>query len=222
MSDEGGSFGSLLRHHRVRASLTHEALAARSGLSVDAISMLERGMRHSPRPSTALALAQALRLPAAAREVFLAAAELATVLSRPAFRPAPPSYPPTVADDWTEAHAALAAGLPKAAAAVALRAIQGVCLDKKATRGRRLYDQIEELGRAQVIHPALVDWALQIRFFETVVSRPDQDGLDAVPQEDAVGIVTFLDELLHLTYELPDRLAELRAGTTPRRPNVVE
>ena len=216
MSDLRGPFGRLLRHHRVRANLTHEALAARSGLSVDAISMLERGTRQSPRQSTVLALAQALRLPTAAREVFLAAAESPTVPSPPAPRPAPPTYPPTVADDWTEAHAALAAGLPKAAAAIALRAVQGVCVEKKAARGRRLYDQIEELGRAQVFHPALVDWALQIRLLETMVSRPDEDGLDAVTQEDAVGVIAFLDELLRFTYELPDRLAKLRAETSPR------
>ena len=222
MSDLGGSFGRLLRHHRLGANLTHEALAARSGLSVDAISMLERGMRHSPRRSTVLALVQALRLPTAAREVFLAAAEPPSVPSRPPSRPAPPSYPPTVADDWTEAHAALGAGLPKAAAAMALRAIRGVCVDKKAKRDRRLYDQIEELGRAQVFHPGLVDWALQIHLVGAMVAHPDEDGLDSVKEEDAVGLVAFLDELLRLTYELPDRLARLKAGTTPRRPKLVE
>lgn len=74
MSEGDGTFGSLVRRHRLRANLTHEALAARSSLSVDTISMLERGVRHMPRRSTVVALAQALRLPPEVREVFLAAA----------------------------------------------------------------------------------------------------------------------------------------------------
>src|SRR5262249_44535108 len=139
--------------------------------------MLERGMRHSPRGSTVLALVQALRLPTAAREVFLAAAEPPSAPLRPPSPPAPPSYPPTVADDWTEAHAALGAGLPKAAAARARRAIRGVWVDKKAKRVTRFYDKIEELGRAQVFHPGLVDWALQIRLVGAMVAIPTTTAL---------------------------------------------
>jgi transcriptional regulator with XRE-family HTH domain/tetratricopeptide (TPR) repeat protein len=44
------------------ANLTQEALAARSGVSADAISMLERGIRRSPRRSTIDLLSRALRL----------------------------------------------------------------------------------------------------------------------------------------------------------------
>ena len=105
---------------------------------------------------------------------------------------------------------------------MALRAIRGVCVDKKAKPDTRLYDQIEELGRAQVFHPGLVDWAIQIHLVGAMVAHPDEDGLDSVKEDDAVGLVAFLDELLRLTYELPDRLARLKAGTTPRRPKLVE
>jgi DNA-binding XRE family transcriptional regulator len=37
------SFGALLRHARLAAGLTQEALAERAGISADAISTLERG-----------------------------------------------------------------------------------------------------------------------------------------------------------------------------------
>ena len=63
MPDEPGtSFGDLLRHLRGVAGLSQSALAARSGISKEAISMLERGVRQHPRNSTVLRLAHALRL----------------------------------------------------------------------------------------------------------------------------------------------------------------
>jgi tetratricopeptide (TPR) repeat protein/transcriptional regulator with XRE-family HTH domain len=58
----------------VAANLTQEQLAGRSGLSVQAISMLERGVRQAPRSSTLEFLAQALELGAPERATLVAAA----------------------------------------------------------------------------------------------------------------------------------------------------
>jgi transcriptional regulator with XRE-family HTH domain len=55
-------FGELLRRHRVAANMTQEALAERSGMSLEAIVMLERGMRPFPRRSTVALLVDALGL----------------------------------------------------------------------------------------------------------------------------------------------------------------
>jgi len=66
-------FGALLRTLRIAAGLTQEALAARSGLSAQAISLLERGARRSPRPSTVVLLSTALRLTPAQADALLAA-----------------------------------------------------------------------------------------------------------------------------------------------------
>src|SRR5215471_11062333 len=60
--ESGTSFGQLLRQLRQDANLSQEALAARSGLSLNAVSMLERGVRRSPRRSTVELLSRALRL----------------------------------------------------------------------------------------------------------------------------------------------------------------
>ncbi|MGD9890899.1 MAG: helix-turn-helix domain-containing protein [Dehalococcoidia bacterium] len=54
------SFGEQLRHYRRRAGLTQEALAERTGLTVSAISALERGARRRPYPRTLNLLAAAL------------------------------------------------------------------------------------------------------------------------------------------------------------------
>jgi predicted ATPase/DNA-binding XRE family transcriptional regulator len=56
------AFGDLLRQHRNAAGLTQEDLAERAGLSVDAISLLERGERRRPHRYTLQSLADALGL----------------------------------------------------------------------------------------------------------------------------------------------------------------
>src|SRR5262249_33516280 len=64
----------LLRDHRAAARLTQEELAARAGLSLDAVSALERGARRKPRRATGFAPADALRLNQLQREALGAAA----------------------------------------------------------------------------------------------------------------------------------------------------
>lgn len=59
------TFGALLRRYRLHAGLTQEALAEKAGLSPNAISALERGVRRRPYPDTVHALARALDLDAA-------------------------------------------------------------------------------------------------------------------------------------------------------------
>jgi transcriptional regulator with XRE-family HTH domain len=77
MTREASLFGSLLRRYRLAAGLSQERLAARAGISTDAVATLEQGKRRSPhaatvkRPTDALALGEAERaeLLAAARPV---------------------------------------------------------------------------------------------------------------------------------------------------------
>jgi tetratricopeptide (TPR) repeat protein/transcriptional regulator with XRE-family HTH domain len=66
-------FGELLRRYRVAAVLTQEELAARAGLSMRAISDLERGVKSRPHPHTVRLLADALGLQGAVRAGFEAA-----------------------------------------------------------------------------------------------------------------------------------------------------
>lgn len=72
-------FAELLSSHRGTADLTQEELAARAGLSVSAISLLERGVRTAPRASTVARLAAALDLGQAERREFVSAARRRSV-----------------------------------------------------------------------------------------------------------------------------------------------
>jgi predicted ATPase/transcriptional regulator with XRE-family HTH domain len=69
-----GSFGAQLKALRETAGFTQEELATIAGLSVHAISALERGERRRPHLDTVGALSAALDLTGPAREAFLASA----------------------------------------------------------------------------------------------------------------------------------------------------
>ena len=84
-------FGERLRRAREQARLTQEELAARSGLSPNAVSALERGERRHPYPSTVRALSAALGLtPEAAADL------AAAVPGRQQGNAAPPTALPGV------------------------------------------------------------------------------------------------------------------------------
>jgi predicted ATPase/transcriptional regulator with XRE-family HTH domain len=66
----GGELAAALRRQRSLAQLTQEELADRAGISVRAVSDIERGARRRIYPATARQLATALDLPPAERKVF--------------------------------------------------------------------------------------------------------------------------------------------------------
>ncbi|MFD7057511.1 ATP-binding protein [Streptomyces mirabilis] len=100
------SFAALLRDLREARSLTQQELAAAAGVSVDAVSALERGRRTQPQPHTVRALASALQLRDADRMALLSTLGRAgdgalempprTLTPRP---PSPPAVPVVGRDD---------------------------------------------------------------------------------------------------------------------------
>src|SRR5262245_32442543 len=68
------SFGAQLKALREAAGFTQEELATIAGLSVHAVSALERGQRRRPQPDTVRALSAALDLTGASRDALLGSA----------------------------------------------------------------------------------------------------------------------------------------------------
>ncbi|GAA1223911.1 helix-turn-helix domain-containing protein [Pseudonocardia alaniniphila] len=101
---ESAELGELVRAFRHAAGMTLEDLAERSGVSVRAISDMERGRSRNPQARTVMALADALRLPDDDRKLLLHAAR--TGRSRPA--PAPLCELPPDIPDFTGRSAELA------------------------------------------------------------------------------------------------------------------
>ena len=69
-----GSFGAQLKALREAAGFTQEELATIAGLSVHAVSALERGERRRPHPETVRALSAALDLTGASRDALVVSA----------------------------------------------------------------------------------------------------------------------------------------------------
>src|SRR5262249_40243424 len=69
-----GAFGAQLRSFREAAGFTQEELATIAGISVHAVSALERGERRRPHVDTLRALSAAFDLSGPRRDAFLAAA----------------------------------------------------------------------------------------------------------------------------------------------------
>ncbi len=74
MTPSTSDFAHTIRMLRLRAGLSQEELAERSGISARAVSDMERGMRKTPRPETLRMLAEGLQLDEAERLRFFAAA----------------------------------------------------------------------------------------------------------------------------------------------------
>ncbi|WP_367137213.1 helix-turn-helix domain-containing protein [Saccharothrix sp. HUAS TT1] len=91
------TFGELLRAHRLRVRLTQEELAEGSGVSVRAISDMERGRAKGPQRRTVEALAGVLSLAEQEFHELLAAAKEGRA-RRVASSVAPSALPPDVAD----------------------------------------------------------------------------------------------------------------------------
>jgi predicted ATPase/transcriptional regulator with XRE-family HTH domain len=95
-ADSAESFADLLRRLRRAAGYTQEELARRARLGARSVSDLERGISTAPRRDTVALLAAALRLDAAARTAFEAAAHAGRadlMARRSMFSTGPPSLP---------------------------------------------------------------------------------------------------------------------------------
>lgn len=125
MADGETSFGALLRSCRMAVGLTQEDLAGRSGLSVRAISNLERGLVTRPRRSSVMRLAHGLRLPGKDVQRLLEARRSATAVAVPG-RPSP--------RERTHAAIARPRQLPRPAPHLLGRAAQFAALDAVLAR----------------------------------------------------------------------------------------
>jgi transcriptional regulator with XRE-family HTH domain len=101
------SFGRLVWRYRRAAGLTQEELAERAGISARAVSDIERGVKHRPRPDTVRLLIEALDVPAEEQEPFRTAgrrfrpvpAHDAEIVDL--FGTRPPSHPSNLPDEPT-------------------------------------------------------------------------------------------------------------------------
>ena len=119
-------FGALLRRYRILAGLSQESLAGRAGVSVRAVSDLERGVNRTPRAETLDLLVAALGLGSADRAALIAAAH-------PDLETSPPAAPQSPA---AQQRLLISARLPQAPTPLVGR-------EADLAHGMRLFEQPE-------------------------------------------------------------------------------
>jgi tetratricopeptide (TPR) repeat protein/transcriptional regulator with XRE-family HTH domain len=136
-SPASGTFGALVRRHRLASGLSQEELADRSGLSVRAITDMERGRTTRPHRHSVQALSDALGLPDSERRRLDRAARMPVdsvaepsgtgATSRPVPRQLPASVPDFVGRtrELKQLTRLLDQAADKASAAVVISAIGG-------------------------------------------------------------------------------------------------
>ena len=105
-----------------------------------------------------------------------------------------------VRNDLVEAKLCFSVNAFKACSVMARRAIQQICLDKGATKGKDLWEQINELASNGVITKDLKEWADTVRWI-------GNDGAHinsiSVAFEDAEDILTLAEQFAQILYVTP-------------------
>jgi predicted ATPase/transcriptional regulator with XRE-family HTH domain len=224
------SFGDLLCAHRLAAGLTQEELAGRAHLSSDAVSLLERGQRTSPRANTVSMLADALGLAPGERKVFAAAAKRRPRRAAAGLRVPPDLSTPATPFVGREAALAGAADL-LAAPGVRLVTLTGppgagktrLALEVAAQLADRYRDGVVAVTLALLRDAALVLPA--VRQALGLHESRTESALDTVAAYCSVRqLLVLLDNFEHLLAAAPEvaellaRCTELQALVTSRAP----
>jgi hypothetical protein len=131
------------------------------------------------------------------------------------------SWPERVASAYAQAAKALEVESWDAAGAMARRAVQAAIRNLGANPGN-VKAEIDELGKAGVLAPSLVQWAHEVRVLAQVAAHPDEDE-PPVSAEDARDAVEFTKLFLTYVYSIPAEIEELRerrrTAVTPPKSN---
>ena len=89
--------------------------------------------------------------------------------------------------------------------------MQLICLDKRADKNKKLYQQIDELFKNGVITKDIQEWAHEVRFLGNDAAHPSKD---TVSKDDAKDILDLLESLCEVLYVAPAKAAERKKKRT--------
>lgn len=123
--------------------------------------------------------------------------------------------PEPIKSDFEEALVCEAADSYRGAATLARRTLQVICLDKSASKNKKLHEQIDELFAKNVITQDIKDWAHEVRYVGNDASHPNSVDVTA---DDARDILELLSSMCDVLYVAPTRAAIRKAKrTTPTK-----
>ncbi len=118
--------------------------------------------------------------------------------------------PTEIAEAFAEATKALYADCPRASAVMARRTLEVITVEKGETNSN-LAQRLTNLETKKVLHPALAEWAREVRLVGN--SGGHYDVIHQVSKDDARDLLNFVRELLRYLYELP---AEINRRRSPK------
>lgn len=119
--------------------------------------------------------------------------------------------PEPVKSDFEEALVCESAGSYRGAATLARRTLQVICLDKGASKTKKLHEQIDELFTKNVITQDIKDWAHEVRYVGNDAAHPNATD---VTKDDARDILELLESMCDVLYIAPARAAARKAKRT--------
>lgn len=108
--------------------------------------------------------------------------------------------PELIGNDYVEAVECFIASNYKAAATMARRTVQGVCLELGADVKKRLVDQIDDLMTQGILTKRLTALAHDVRVLGNDGAHPRDDGLDEIEEDGAQQGIEFVEHLLQHVY----------------------
>ncbi len=116
-------------------------------------------------------------------------------------KPVDPRIPEVIKKDLEEAYACFAANAYRATGMMARRAVELLCIDKKAPEGS-LIKKIDWLLEQQIITKDLRDWAHEIRLTGNEAAHPPKTIKEENPisENDAKDILELLESLVNALY----------------------
>jgi hypothetical protein len=121
--------------------------------------------------------------------------------------PSDKRIPEIIRRDLDEAKICYVAGAYRACAVMARRAIESACIDKGASKDKRLIDKLQELADEGIITNELKQWADVVRWIGNDAAHP---GSDQVSKDEAEDILTLAEQFLHVIYVTPSIARERR------------
>jgi hypothetical protein len=110
---------------------------------------------------------------------------------------------------WIQAHQSVSAEAWDAASVMA-RSVLQLALREQNAAGKRLVDQIQDLGMKGLLAPSVCEWATEVRLLGNDAAHPVPGEPPAEPQ-DVHQCIDFLDFLLYCLYDLPAEVKAYRA-----------
>lgn len=115
--------------------------------------------------------------------------------------------------DFQEAILCFSFGAFRAAAVMARRALQNICLDKGAEEKDRLEKQVDWLFKQGIITKDLKEWAHEVRLVGNDAAHPKKPENDQpITKEEADDILQLLEQFCQVLYVAP-KIAEERKAS---------